>query len=116
MARSCSSVRGCASGSASAATAFAASSSGVGSRIGRLDVFDIVLHLATQGTAQADDPPYLASIDKGHVVKGVRLRCERDHPQLVIAEALIHPYQRSVPIEPTRQSERYAVPRLIDSV
>src|SRR6185295_18765449 len=64
MAWSCSSVKGCASGSAWAAATITASSSGEGSLMaGRFDVFVIVLNLATLGSAQADDSPHLAAIE-----------------------------------------------------
>lgn len=52
---------------------------------GFLDVFDIVLYIATCGAAKADDPLNLAAFDKGHVVEGVGLRRECDQPQFVMA-------------------------------
>jgi hypothetical protein len=45
----------------------ARSSSSVGMTMAvRLDVFDIVFHLASVGSAQADDPAHFATFYKGH--------------------------------------------------
>jgi hypothetical protein len=61
------SVNGCASRSANAAATIAASSSGAGNAIaGCSDVFDIVFHLTTFCSSQADDFSHFASLDKGH--------------------------------------------------
>ena len=59
----------------------------VGITTDRLETLDIVLHLPTIGAAQADDPPHLASIDKGHVVQDARLRSKRNHAQLFAHES-----------------------------
>jgi len=57
-------MSGWASGSAFAAAVIALSSSILGIVIAeRLDVLDIVLHLATIGLAQADDPPHVATVN-----------------------------------------------------
>jgi len=57
----------------------ALSTCSVGIRIvGRLAIFDIVLHLATIGTAQTDDPSHFASLYKHHAVQNFGFRRERD--------------------------------------
>src|SRR5689334_8905309 len=114
MAASWASVRGCASGSASAAAMIAASSSGVGGTIaGRLEVFlevvDIVLHLSAFGSAETDDPSCIAAVNKGHVVQRVRLGRESDHAQLIVIEPSVQPHERGVPIKPSRQRQRHTV-------
>ena len=70
---------------------------------GRLDTLDIVFHLATIGSAQADDSSHLATINKGHVVEDPGLRRERNHAPLVVLDTVINPNQRSIPIEFFRQ-------------
>jgi len=80
---------------------------------GRLDALDIVFHLATIGSAQADDPSRLATVKKGYVVEDLSLRRERNHAQLVVFEAFVDPYKGSFPIELACQSQRDAVLRLI---
>jgi hypothetical protein len=60
---SCFGVSGCASGSLLAAAVMALSSSALGIRtVGSLDIFDIVFHLATIGTAQTDDPSRFTTV------------------------------------------------------
>jgi hypothetical protein len=67
MAFSCFGVSGCASGSLFAAAVIALSSFAVGmTTTGRLEIFDIVFHLATIGAAQANDPSHLATVYKCH--------------------------------------------------
>ena len=49
------------------------------------------------------------ALDKRAVVEDVRPGCEGDHAQLVIAEAIINPNERSIPVEflaPTPKKRR----------
>jgi hypothetical protein len=72
---SCFGVSGCASGSLLAAAVMALSSSALGIRtVGSLDIFDIVFHLATIGTAQTDDPSRFTTVYKRHVVQDFGFR------------------------------------------
>lgn len=82
----------------------------------RLDTFDIVFYLATIGSAQAYDPSHLATIYKGHVVEDPGLRCERDHAQLGVLEAIVDPNQRGFSIELGCQGQGGAVLLLIRGV
>jgi len=107
---SCFGVSGCASGSDLAAAVMALSSCKEGiTTEGRLDILDIVFHLSAIGSAQADDPQRVAVVHKSHVVEELSLWRERNHAQFVVAEAIIHPNQRSFPIEFAGQSERNAM-------
>lgn len=65
----------------------------------RLDVFDIVLYLATSGMTKADNPANIATFYKGHVVQGVGFRCQRNHPDLAILKPPVYPDQRSFPVK-----------------
>jgi hypothetical protein len=110
MAFICFRVRGCASGSALAAAVIVLSSFALGiTTEERLDTLDIVFHLKPSGSAQADDPARFATVYKGHVVKDLGLRRERNHAQLVVFETVIDPHKRSFPIEFTRHRQRHAV-------
>ena len=71
-----------------------------------LDTLDIVFHLATIGSAQADGPSHLAMVQKGYVVEDLGLRRECNHSQFVVFEAVVDPNQRSFPIEFARQGQR----------
>ena len=73
---------------------------------GHLDTLDIVFHLATIGSAQADGPSHLAMVHKGYVVEDPGLRRECNHSQFVVFEAVVDPNQRSFPIEFARQGQR----------
>ena len=91
MALNCFGVSGCASRSPLAAAVMARSSAAGGRAIrGFLRVFDIVLHLAPVGAAQADDPPRVATIDEGHVVQRLSLRRKRNHPGFVVVTPFIN--------------------------
>lgn len=73
-----------------AAAVIALSSSAGDMRIvGCLEIFDIVLHLATIGAAQADDPLHFASVYKCHAVQKFGFRSERNHSRLAVLEAFI---------------------------
>jgi hypothetical protein len=65
----------------------------------RLDGLEIVFYLTTVASAQTDNSSRSATIDKGHEVKDSRLRRKRYHAPLTVSEAVVNPYQRSVPIE-----------------
>jgi hypothetical protein len=100
MAFNCLGVSGRALGSLFAAALMALSSSGVGMRTaGRLETFDIVLHLTTIGAAETDDPSHFATVCKRHVVQGVRLRSEGDHSDFVVLQPAVNPHQRGIPVE-----------------
>ncbi len=114
IAASCLGVSGWASGSLLAAAVMRLSSCAVGMRMGgRLDGLDIVFHLTTIGAAQANHPAHLATIYKCHVVKDACLRSQRDRARLATLKPLINPYQRSFPIQFTRQRERFSVLGLV---
>jgi len=66
---------------------------------GRSRVFDIELHLSTIGAAQADDPSYLASVYKRHVVKDFGFRSECDHSPLSVLEPFVNLHQLGFPVE-----------------
>ena len=72
-----------------------------------------MFHLASVGSAQADDPPRLTTIYKRHVVEDLGLLCERDHARLYVLEAGIEPNQRSFLIEFRRQSQRETMLRMV---
>jgi hypothetical protein len=92
----------------------ALSSSAVGSTItGRLDAFDIVLHLTTGGSAEANNPSYLTTINKGHVVEGIASRRERNYAPFVVLEAIVHLHKRGIPIEFARHIQRNSVLRKV---
>ena len=96
---SCFGVSGFASGSLLAAAVMTLSSSAVGIRIvGRLEIFDMVLYLATIGAAQTDDSSRFTTIYKRHVVQDFGFRSERDHSRLSVLEPVINPHQRSFPV------------------
>jgi len=59
---------------------------------GRLEIFDIVLYLATIGAAQADDPSQFATVYKCHVVQDFGFWSERDHSRLAVLDPSINPY------------------------
>ena len=80
---------------------------------GFLDTLEIVFHLATIGSAEADNPSHLTKFQKRHVVEDLRFRCESDHAQLVVFVAAIDLNQRSFPIEFACQGERDTVLRKI---
>jgi hypothetical protein len=50
-----------------------------------------MLDLATIGTAQADDPPHFASINKRHGVQSTRVFGASDYARLVVLEPVINP-------------------------
>ena len=107
---SCLADSGGASGSALAASRILRSSAKDGTAIlERLDGFDIMLDLTTRGSAQTDDPAPVTSFDERDVVKSVGPRCEGNHAQLVVAEAIIDPNKRSIPVEFPSQAQRNAV-------
>jgi hypothetical protein len=107
---SCFGESGWASGSAFAAARILRSSACVGIAIlERLDVFDIVLNLTTRRGAETDDPASVTAVDECHVIKGVGLRGEGDHAQLVVPKAMVDPSKRSVPVKFPRQTQRHAV-------
>ena len=86
----------------------ALSSSEVGMRIvGRLEIFDIVFHLAMIGMAQTDDSSRFTTVYKRHVGQNPGFRSERDHSRLAVLEPVINPHQRGFPVESTchRQSD-----------
>lgn len=117
MAFNCFGVSGCASESFLAAAVMALSSSTVGMRIvGRLEIFDIVFHLATIGAAQADDPPHFASIYICHVVQNFGFRCESNYSRLTVLESFINPHQRGCPIEVACHRQRHTVLCLVSCV
>ena len=81
----------------------ALSSSALGIRtVGSLDIFDIVFHLATIGTAQTDDPSRFTTVYKRHSEQDFGLRSERNHSHLAVFDPVINPQQRSFPVEFTR--------------
>ena len=75
----------------------------------RLEIFDIVFHLATSGTAQTDNPADLTKFNKSYVLQGHGFGCERDHSQFVVFKACIDPDERSIPIELFSEFQRNAV-------
>ena len=110
MALSCFGVRGCASGSPFAAAVSALSSFTVGKAIeGRLEIFDIVFHLTTIGTAKADNPSQLTAINKRDVAEDRRFGRERYHARLAVFETVIDPNQRRIAIELNRHLEGLGV-------
>jgi hypothetical protein len=80
---------------------------------GRLETFGIVLYLTTIGTAKADDPSYIATIYKCHVVQDFGVRSERAHSHLLVLEPFINPHQRSFSIEFDRHKQGHAMFRLV---
>ncbi len=104
--RSCLGVSGCASGSDLAAAVIARSSAAVGiATTGGLEALDIVLHLSTIGSAQADDPAHVFAVYKGHVVEDTGLRREGDGADLVVVKTLIDPHQGNGPVELACESQ-----------
>jgi hypothetical protein len=65
----------------------------------------MVLHLSTIGAAQADEPLHLATVHKSDAVENTRLRCERNHALFTVFDAVVHPHQRSIPIDLNRQAQ-----------
>src|SRR6476619_5588928 len=81
----CLGVRGWASGSDFAAAVICLSSAAVGILIvAFLDIFDIVLNLASVRSPQTDHPanrnPSVIAINEGHAIQRLFLRCQCDHP------------------------------------
>ena len=76
---------------------------------GRLEVFNIVFHLTTIGTAKADNPSQHAAINKRNVVEDRRFGRERNHARLAVFETVIDPNQRRIAIELNRHLEGLGV-------
>lgn len=93
MAFNCAGVSAWASGSLLAAAVMDLSSSSVGIRTaGRLDMFDLVFHLATIGSAKADDSSRSAQVHKCHAVQDLGSGGERDHARLLVIQPVIDPH------------------------
>jgi hypothetical protein len=75
-----------------------------------------VLYLSSVSTPEADDSPDLAAIDKRYEVQNSRLRSERDHAHLAIVFPVIDPYQRVIPIEFGRKSQRQSMLGLVQLI
>jgi hypothetical protein len=117
MAFNCVGVSGCASGSLRAAAVITLSSSTLGMRtVGRLEIFDIVLYLASIGTTKTDDSSRLCPVNKCHAVQGFGLGCERDHSHLVVFKPIINPYQRRFPVEFNGHAQRQAMLGLVGRI
>ena len=67
--------------------------------VGRLEIVDIVLYLASIGTAKADDSSRLCSVNKCHAVKDFGLWSESDHAHFVVLKPIINLHQRGLPVE-----------------
>jgi hypothetical protein len=90
MALGCLGLSGQASGSVLAAAVLALPSSAVGiSTAGRFAVFDMAFHLATIGTAEADDSARFASIDKCNAIRNVDFLGESNRPRLAVLESFV---------------------------
>ena len=70
--------------------------------VGRLEIFDIVFHLATIGAAQTDNASRVATVYKRHSVQDFGFRSKRDHPRLSLLEPFINPHQLGFPVEAAR--------------
>ena len=110
IASSCALVSGLASGSAFAAFKIFSLSSFEGISIKRLaEILDIVFDLFPFGSTQADWPSDFVSVDKSNIVKPASFRCERNHPNFVVFETLVHPDHCFIPDKPLRHCQGKSV-------
>ena len=75
-----------------AAAVIALSSANVGiTIIFCLEILDIVFDLTTVGPAETNDPSHRVTLHKSDIIEDRSLRCESDHTQFTVLEAIINP-------------------------